>query len=358
MCEINAIIKMNGSVLNTDDKIEFLEMLKSGSIENDDAWGYFTPSQAAKFTGNHINQNLKINKDDWFIVGHNRMATKGDPKDNKNNHPFWNDRYTMVHNGVIDNVDFLKEKYSIPKVENEIKTDSYIIMELMEKFGSECNYNTEETIKKVIYNLEGWYSIIIYDRKTDILYYIKDYLTEINVSLAGNDTIAMSTRKERIEYLYNDKSIFNFFSYNRHSKTFKDYHLYKITKKEIEDLGEVNHLIIDDMDFEEDNIDLINKIKSLLGLSEDELEDFLIEIDSYQYCNHSDNCNLTPEKCPIVELAKRMAIKDFICPNKYSDVDTSWESYSHDKKRNKRELQIKNKDKREELDMKIRYMEY
>ena len=54
-----------------------------------------------------------------------------------------------------------------------------------------------------------------------------------------------------------------------------------------------------------------------------------------------------------------MAIKDFTCPNKYSDVDMSWESYSYDKKRNKKELQIKNRNKdRKELDRDMKYIGY
>lgn len=38
-----------------------------------------------------------------IMIGHNRFATHGSVDDNKNNHPFYNNRFGFVHNGVVHN---------------------------------------------------------------------------------------------------------------------------------------------------------------------------------------------------------------------------------------------------------------
>ena len=344
MCEINAIIKMGKrSYLDREDEIEFIDMLEEGGVLNNDAWGYFTPTFTAKYSGNHISQNLKINfEKDWFVIGHNRFATGGDPNDNENNHPFWNDNYAIVHNGIITNVDDLRKEHSLP--EDKIKTDSYIILELIEKFGMENDYDTEINLEKVISLLEGSFSIIIYDKKKDVLYYVKDDLTEINVSLMGNNIICISTLEERQIMLYNKKKIFNFFDFNSvNSVSFDDYHIYKITRDRIKDLGEV----IEHQEFYEEYAEskyynskkslyfytddaLLDRIGEIFNLSEDIIEDLLIDMENDAYCNLSGVCRINPEECPIIEIARRLNIRDFDCPKEYNKT-LSLDHYTVDK---------------------------
>lgn len=327
MCEINAIIKMGKkSYLDEKDELEFLDMLEEGGILNNDAWGYFTPTFTAKYSGNHISQNLRINfEKDWFVIGHNRFATEGDPNDNRNNHPFWNDNYVLVHNGVITNVDELRKEHSLP--EDKIKTDSYIILELIEKFGLENNYDTEINLEKVISLLEGSFSIIIYDKKKDVLYYIKDDLTEINISLMGNNIICISTLEERQLMLYDEEKIFNFFEYNSlNTVSFEDYHIYKITRDQIKDFGEVtdhqesikkwncwNQYGKENILFYDDDA-LLDCIAETFNLDEDEVEDLLIDVELDGFCNFSCICNLDPDECPIIEVVRRLNVYDFECP--------------------------------------------
>lgn len=39
-----------------------------------------------------------------LLIGHNRFASHGDPKDNNNNHPFVSRRFGFIHNGVVAHV--------------------------------------------------------------------------------------------------------------------------------------------------------------------------------------------------------------------------------------------------------------
>jgi glucosamine 6-phosphate synthetase-like amidotransferase/phosphosugar isomerase protein len=68
-----------------------------------------------------------------YLIGHLRMATKGDPADNKNNHPFISKDYlwAMVHNGIIYNDDKLTALYQLQR---KADTDSEVMLRLLEHF--------------------------------------------------------------------------------------------------------------------------------------------------------------------------------------------------------------------------------
>lgn len=65
------------------------------------------------------------------FIGHTRMTTSGNPKIGRNNHPFNNDRYSIVHNGTIkDWKDVVKDN----GISMRSETDSEIILRIMERF--------------------------------------------------------------------------------------------------------------------------------------------------------------------------------------------------------------------------------
>lgn len=48
--------------------------------------------------------NTYKNNTPCLLIGHNRFASHGDPKNNINNHPFVSRRFGFIHNGVVANV--------------------------------------------------------------------------------------------------------------------------------------------------------------------------------------------------------------------------------------------------------------
>lgn len=70
------------------------------------------------------------------VTGHTRMTTKGSEDKNINNHPFFgragNTGFALAHNGVIYNDETLRIKNALP--ETQIETDSYIAVQLLEKY--------------------------------------------------------------------------------------------------------------------------------------------------------------------------------------------------------------------------------
>lgn len=66
-----------------------------------------------------------------FLVGHGRRATRGNPQDNRNNHPLRGNNFWLVHNGVVSvNDDESGNPYVL--VDNE-KTDSFILVDTLNK---------------------------------------------------------------------------------------------------------------------------------------------------------------------------------------------------------------------------------
>src|SRR3990167_7189239 len=133
MCEIQIIKRYNGN-LNIDDINEFEQMLKYGSLDNNDAFGLFNKDILYKKEGSV--DFTEIDKEQLtncpYIVGHNRLTTSGKQKFNHNNHPFILNDFILVHNGIITNDDELRAEYNLKK--GKIETDSYIIIRLIDYF--------------------------------------------------------------------------------------------------------------------------------------------------------------------------------------------------------------------------------
>lgn len=95
-------------------------------------------------------------------IGHTRWATHGGPSV-KNAHPHMsnNKRFVLVHNGVITNSDYLKDKY-LDNCHFNSETDSEVIVQLLEHLTKD-NITTKEAINQLINLLEGSYALAIID---------------------------------------------------------------------------------------------------------------------------------------------------------------------------------------------------
>ena len=100
------------------------------------------------------------------LIGHTRHTTQGNCKNNQNNHPFLghckNAEFSLAHNGVLFNDADLKIKYNLPKT--EIKTDSYVAVQLLEHKQE----LSPDSIKFMAENVQGSFSFSILDDKNNI----------------------------------------------------------------------------------------------------------------------------------------------------------------------------------------------
>lgn len=99
-------------------------------------------------------------------IGHTRWATHGVPsKENAHPHQSASGRFTLVHNGVIENYSLLQQEY-LQGVTLKSETDTEIIVQLVEKFVSE-GLSTKEAFRKTLTLLHGSYALALLDAEND-----------------------------------------------------------------------------------------------------------------------------------------------------------------------------------------------
>ena len=107
-------------------------------------------------------------------IGHTRWATHGVPS-TVNSHPHQSnsERFTLVHNGVIENYEELKSEY-LADVTFQSETDTEVIVQLVEYFSNK-GLETEEAFSKVVSLLHGSYALGLLDNQDrDTIYVAKN----------------------------------------------------------------------------------------------------------------------------------------------------------------------------------------
>lgn len=96
-------------------------------------------------------------------IGHTRWATHGVPSTvNAHPHQSSSHRFTLVHNGVIENYNILKREY-LKDVTFKSETDTEVIVALVDKFATEDNLSVEEAFRKTLSLLKGSYALALLD---------------------------------------------------------------------------------------------------------------------------------------------------------------------------------------------------
>ncbi|WP_226040723.1 glutamine--fructose-6-phosphate transaminase (isomerizing) [Natrinema sp. DC36] len=92
-------------------------------------------------------------------IGHTRWSTHGPPTD-ENAHPHTDTAgdVAVVHNGVIENYDELKDELRAKGHEFESDTDSEVIPHLIDEYRDETG-DTEQAVRRAVDTLEGSYAI-------------------------------------------------------------------------------------------------------------------------------------------------------------------------------------------------------
>lgn len=122
-----------------------------------------------KKTGQIQNLEKELPKT-WQIelgIAHTRWATHGVPsEENAHPHVSSDGKFAIVHNGIIENAEFLRKKYSI-KTQGE--TDTEVLVDFLAKKHAK----TLEEFVKAFHEVEGSYAIICQNTKEKKLYLAK-----------------------------------------------------------------------------------------------------------------------------------------------------------------------------------------
>lgn len=156
-------------------------------------------------------------------IGHTRWATHGVPN-RRNAHPHQSasGRFTIVHNGVIENFSQLKAEY-IPGVTLKSDTDTEVVVQVIEHFV-ENGLGVEEALRKTLKFIDGSYAIALLDSEnSDMLYVAKNKSplligTGDGFNVVASDATAMIQQTKQYVELMDEEIV----ELTRDSYTIKD----------------------------------------------------------------------------------------------------------------------------------------
>lgn len=124
-------------------------------------------------------------------IGHTRWATHGVPsKLNSHPHQSTSGRFTLVHNGVIENYDLLKREY-LTGVSFVSETDTEVIVQLIELFVNE-GLEVVEAFRKTLTLLHGSYALALLDEQDNETIYVAKNKSPLLVGLGSDFNVVAS----------------------------------------------------------------------------------------------------------------------------------------------------------------------
>lgn len=104
-------------------------------------------------------------------IGHTRWATHGVPnQSNAHPHQSASGRFTLVHNGVIENYHLLQQEY-LQGMTMKSDTDTEVIVQLVEHFANE-GLSTDAAFRKTLSLLHGSYALGLLDEQDGETIYV------------------------------------------------------------------------------------------------------------------------------------------------------------------------------------------
>jgi glucosamine--fructose-6-phosphate aminotransferase (isomerizing) len=124
-------------------------------------------------------------------IGHTRWATHGVPsKGNSHPHQSVSGRFTLVHNGVIENYDLLKQEY-LSDVTFESETDTEVIVQMIELFVNQ-GLEALEAFRKTLTLLHGSYALALLDSEDNETIYVAKNKSPLLVGLGKGFNVVAS----------------------------------------------------------------------------------------------------------------------------------------------------------------------
>ncbi|MEL4026696.1 glutamine--fructose-6-phosphate transaminase (isomerizing) [Lysinibacillus endophyticus] len=123
-------------------------------------------------------------------IGHTRWATHGVPnKLNAHPHQSTSGRFTLVHNGVIENYHLLQKAY-LKGIQMQSDTDTEVIVQLVDLFAKE-GLSTVEAFRKTLSLLHGSYALALLDQEDEDTIYVAKNKSPLLVGVgAGFNVVA------------------------------------------------------------------------------------------------------------------------------------------------------------------------
>ncbi|MGX7023639.1 glutamine--fructose-6-phosphate transaminase (isomerizing) [Vagococcus hydrophili] len=202
MCGIVGVVGSQNTkniLLNGLHKLEYRGYDSAGIMLSNEQGMYVskTPGRVAE-----LEALVSDQKDSGTGIGHTRWATHGQPTEN-NAHPHLakSGRFGLVHNGVIENYETLRDTY-LTDITLAGDTDSEIIVEVVDYFSRQ-GLSTLDAFTKMLGEVKGSYALALIDVEDDQKIYLAKNKSPLLIGLAdgynlvGSDALAMIAETDR-----------------------------------------------------------------------------------------------------------------------------------------------------------------
>ncbi|GAE93149.1 glucosamine-fructose-6-phosphate aminotransferase [Gracilibacillus boraciitolerans JCM 21714] len=204
MCGIVGYIGANDSkeiLLNGLEKLEYRGYDSAGiALLNDDGMNVFKVKGRIATLRDKVDRDVSAN----MGIGHTRWATHGEPNE-ENAHPHQSNsgRFTLVHNGVIENYYEIRNEF-LTGITLHSETDTEIVVQLIEQFVNQTN-DVLAGFRKALSVLKGSYAIALMDNQNPERIYVAKNKSPLLVGLGDGFNLiasdAMATLKETNRYV-------------------------------------------------------------------------------------------------------------------------------------------------------------
>ena len=155
--------------------------------------------EVIKSVGKIVNLEEKIKSQEIMEshlgIAHTRWATHGKPTE-ENAHPHTVGKVTLVHNGIIENAEELREKLKKEGVTFYSETDTEVVAALINKYDKD---NPIEAIEKALKEVTGSYALGILFQESEDLYAVRKD-SPLIIGLGKNENFIASDIAAIIDY--------------------------------------------------------------------------------------------------------------------------------------------------------------
>ncbi|MBO0457811.1 glutamine--fructose-6-phosphate transaminase (isomerizing) [Enterococcus hulanensis] len=198
MCGIVGIVgneQATSILVNGLEKLEYRGYDSAGIFVADQNEDFLIKSQGrikelAEKIGSDVHGSIGI--------GHTRWATHGEPsEENAHPHTSQSKRFVLVHNGVIENYDELKEKYLADDTFYG-ETDTEIAVHLVEYFA-EQGLSTKDAFRKALKEIRGSYAFGLIDKNDRETIYVGKNKSPLLIGLGDGFNVVCSDAMAMLE---------------------------------------------------------------------------------------------------------------------------------------------------------------
>jgi glutamine---fructose-6-phosphate transaminase (isomerizing) len=201
-----------GTRANPDALAQVIQGLNDLSYRGYDSWGIAFEGKGAVETYKQVGlvpPELTLDgKHPSRAIGHTRWSTHGEPnKSNAHPHTSYNQRFAVVHNGIIENYLSLKKQCKGTDFASDTDTEvlAHLIAKQVELGTSPC-----DAVRQVAKQLDGRYAIVVLDQQEDTLIAVRKGSPlvlgqEGAAQYIVSDALALSRHANSIAYLEDDQ---------------------------------------------------------------------------------------------------------------------------------------------------------